>query len=129
MVILANELRIGNWVTSDLEEIPFQIHGINVYEDSIECNVFNKEHGDFNIISLQPIPITEDWLIRLGFEKTDLASKTYYENHKIRLNVGGKRSGYALYLHGWKGYAEGLKHIHKLQNLYFALTGHELTLK
>lgn len=69
------------------------------------------------------IPITEEWLLKFGFEKEP---KIELENYYFK--------------DGWlcENYSEGdggihfiakCEYVHQLQNLYFALTGKELQLK
>ncbi len=87
----------------------------------------------------QPIPLTEQWLLDFGF-KNEHAQPFEYYSKKIAVNyqihvltpyksnikeVGLKhRNGNIGYILSDKIY-----HVHQLQNLYFALTGKELTLK
>ena len=96
----AKELRIGNWVMGNSK--PYIITALH----------FAK----FNMLQCKPIPLTEEWLVKFGFE---MKRKTFYE--------------FGIYLIGMKnnrwyfitsGIAEiELNHVHQLQNLYFALTG------
>jgi hypothetical protein len=106
-----NELRIGNYVFDNLGGI-LKIKGINI---------------DSDLSHIQPILITEDWLIKLGFDK--IMSWTF----KIHMNG----NHYLTYYLGEKGWAIGYKrysdfnceYVHQMQNLYFALTNKELSFK
>jgi len=77
----------------------------------------------------KPIPITEDWLVNLGFvqpkDKFD-----YYKDDLIEVCVQDDT------VHVWVLYSVGsaiqvfhIQYIHQLQNLYFSLSGKELELK
>ena len=70
----------------------------------------------------KPIPLTEEWLLKLGFEKirTFDVFPTFFRN-KINVNDG------IVYVCGC-GFLNHIKYVHQLQNLYHALTGEELTL-
>lgn len=128
-----NELRIGNYVsnqTGSLENIPI---GKPVKVEKVDrfCELY------------LPIPLTKDWLIKFGFNEENIESYYYYENF-FRAEIGCR-----LYLCGTIGedscnmYIDEfnvlgekqcvtlteIKHVHQLQNLYFALTGEELTIK
>jgi hypothetical protein len=79
------ELRIGNWVMGNK---PFQI-SINTLNMAYNHALANNGEGRYS-----PIPLTEDWLIRLpkGFEYPDwikfvhdLQNWYYYNNNKIEL--------------------------------------------
>lgn len=113
----AKELRIGNYV----------YNGGIISLDIERLYAFNE-----CLYDLQPIPITEEWLLKLGFEKEEgnlyslyvddnldvsLWSDTYFSNPTIELTCNGKVV------------CKNIKYIHQLQNLYFALTGQELKLK
>lgn len=76
---------------------------------------------------LLPIPLTEEWLTKFGFEKlTDRAYDRFLKQEKefsmcIEWTVSGS---YKL-----DYYLTEIRHVHQLQNLYFALTGEELTIQ
>lgn len=115
----ANELRIGNYVlTNTTETHSMTVHTIGEMKGvSVLINGYREE-------DVSPIPITEEWLLKFGFE---------WLNHGLRLGnicLRQEISGYAIYLsnesHNFK---IDLKHVHQLQNLYFALTQEELTIK
>ena len=73
----------------------------------------------------KPIPLTEEWLVRFdvlfGFNHCG----SYYsfelglDGYDLRLNYGI----------GLSKYIGSCKYLHQLQNLYFALTNEELTIK
>lgn len=99
-----------------------------------------KNVGDF-CEDLEPIPLTEELLVKAGFEKI---AGSY--NKDIDSFGGGKRlcfSGDYLYIIDsetqntiptdiitlWNKDLMNEFYLHRLQNLYFALTGTELTIK
>jgi hypothetical protein len=122
-MLKANELRIGNWVyipqTKTNEQIGvieengrFLTKGYKTSYSSIECS--------------RPIPLTEEWLKRFGFDydmDVALYSKSGYD-----LCVNDNNSIY-FYLGEYGSWFKNIQHVHTLQNLYFALTGEELKLK
>ena len=114
-MIQANELRIGNWVK-------YQFHD-GLKEVKICSNDF-KMLDDENLKKYkeryEPIPLTEQWLIDFGFGK-HITLDTYptYSLNNINVNDG------VVFIVGF-GFVNHIKHVHQLQNLYFALTGLEL---
>lgn len=128
------ELRIGNFIqyNSPDHSICFDlVVGIN-YSDDFHVHMVEL-HGrtPININGISPIPITPEWLERLGFEREeqkisncDVYKKGFY---KIHVNPFGT----IYFSHYTMGgfYLSELKSIHQLQNLYHALTGQELTVK
>jgi len=111
----ASELRIGNLVY-DSENFDYQIQGYEFYLDIVE---------DFN-----PIQLTEEWLLKFGFK---LLCRKDNNGYNETLFYMGK-TGYLLIQldEGWGcKFLQGnkLKHVHQLQNLYFALTGEELKIE
>ena len=126
----ANELRIGNWVYQDYVKENVTVSGL--YESSDECwyNIHNGESRG-PIQSFKPIPLTEEWLIKFGFED---------DNGEIELQLGNYTGAYLWFNNVSKQLRlvsgdgkflshDKLKYVHQLQNLYFALTGEELTIK
>ena len=111
------ELRIGNWVF-DLEE-----------KENTEVIQWTFESDYFT--SLEPIPLTEEWLIR--FEEVEKAP--YDDDIKDYYLI--KRCGFFDIIYEdddniYIDFGDALKkvkYLHQLQNLYFALTNEELTIK
>ena len=139
------ELRIGNIVKVDnkkyhpqLIDIPLIVTGITSCQDvennstyGVSLEHLDQDSGKFYdtynqfIKFVKPIRITEDWLLKFGFEEF----KEYSIGHGYKLNnISIRIDNFGFhYLYGI-GVNSRLKYIHQLQNLYFALTGKELEL-
>ena len=124
-----NELRLGNYVDFD---------GLSFTIKCISNNFIEADRGRgkvrFSINDLKPIPITEQWLLRLGFEKEKeqdklLATYFYHKNNISRVEFSDKHGN--LYWHDNYSsiYHKEIKYVHQLQNIYFALIGEELEIK
>lgn len=125
----ANELRIGNWV-----EVDFGASGKDIQQMDIATfeYCFNGGEG-----ICKPIPLTEEWLLRFGFEleKTGTMSvewpikaiikETYWG--QVHPNVNIKQVGECFFIR-LDVVNNQIHYVHQLQNLYLALTGNELTL-
>lgn len=107
-MIQPEELRIGNWVKPRF----------SAFKDS------KYKIPDGKTIDLmkdaEPIPITPEWLERLGFIND---SGDYYKDGFCIDTFSDSNHFWLLssYEHHTK-----IEYIHQLQNLYFALTGKEL---
>ena len=109
----ASELRCGNWVCIHSIELQMCIDDFNFRED-------------FFI----PIPLTDEWLLKFGFKYVES-----YDNYKVK--AGDYWNSVKFYEGEWcynnddsdSGcyFLTTIKYVHQLQNLYFALTGEELT--
>jgi len=108
----ANELRIGNLFVDKKTKTIINIIGLT--EQYITFSGHFK-----NDWQAKPIPLTEEWLLKFGFKNLSIGLFELIHNNVI---------GYRLSIEGQYGYEE-IKYIHQLQNLYFALTGEELTIK
>jgi hypothetical protein len=107
----ANELRIGNLIFFPKGDV----HKVN-YETIRLLYTTNQP------IYHNPIPLTEEWLLKFGFEKYD--TNKYSINHFYIRKIGDEfetEVGECLY--------KTIDYVHQLQNLYFALTDEELTMK
>ena len=121
-----NELRIGNLVKwYDVSKV-LELHSEknkfdNVYiecEESFEWTEYNK---------LEPIPLTEEWLLKLGFLIIEINGKFEATLPNFRYNIY------------WNKYTDGFlfcdgetvlinfNYVHELQNLVFVLGQRELT--
>lgn len=120
----ANELRIGNCVMDqDESKEIFQVESIEKGEDESDGMYFINGRWDDDI---DPIPITEEWLLKFGFEEDDLH---WFNYGKFSIRIENKRCVSAIKdSEVWNQY-DMPKYVHQLQNLYFALTGNELEIK
>ena len=106
----ANELRIGNYVCDDIKDHKTFINAKDIYEIALN----NNKHSY--------IPLTEEWLVKFGFEIEWIIS------HKEEyFNLFQKGDVYFYSADAHHHTSEEIKYVHQLQNLYFALTGKELT--
>ena len=122
-----NELRIGTYVAT--EGIDF-VEVSKIDEDFGICYKIPQEFGQFYPYKeVEPIPLTEEWMMRFGFDKVlPRNDKMYY-----RLNDDFVIEENNVFLLGDDAFEmlklrRKIKYVHQLQNLYFALTGEELTI-
>ena len=112
------ELRIGNWVNYKGVEVKWSIEDFSEWGKNIE-------------LLIKPIPLTEEWLERFGVNKTE----TYYEveathpREKLQIVKAWDNFFYFCMPDGVNVWGPKLEYVHHLQNLYYALTNKELTLK
>ena len=103
----AEELRIGNWVFNKAHERK-QLN--EIYTD---CSIYD------------PIPLTEEWLLRFGFKCFDIDEIGTYKKGVFVLVPNAKTHFTCTYSGRMLRF---ITCVHQLQNLYFALTGQELTI-
>ena len=120
-MIQTNELRIGNYVGGlfDTEQVSV-IKAITENDFSYE-RISDEEYFIGN--SIKPIPLTEEWLLKFGFEKlVGWDDMEYFNSNGIHIYLCGNDK------ENWFEYENDvlIKSVHQLQNLYFALTGKEL---
>jgi len=128
----AEELRIGNYYKCFDGTIDgYRIHQIVLRDFAY----IGDAGGDFGNYGFKPIPLTEEWLIKFGFEKKkhiypdNSKSFDYWFNSwyvRFDIDIGIIIIG-RLHFQDYQ-YLDNIKHVHQLQNLYFALTGTELKL-
>lgn len=129
IMIKANELRLGNLIN-----IKNKASGIEYKEEVVHGSLIMDLHsnGDNSSFIYTPIEITEELLTRLGFKKWgsyDLWKANADDRRSLTLRshpLGKENHGCDFELS--KNYNVGVKHVHQLQNLYFALTSKELVL-
>lgn len=136
-----NELRIGNWL--DSEHGLVQVAELHLFNDRVGVKSPNFENFVWNISdSITSSPLTEEWLLKFGFKCIHKSNKHYTINDPNNIVGNGKISilptindqwyiAFSDNLNGYKDYISSrkIKYVHQLQNLYFELTGEELTIK
>jgi hypothetical protein len=129
----ANELRIGNWVLNKRYKSGYvmQIESIGEFGVNIELGYDGRSpiiEDDCSFNECNPIPLTEEWLLKFGFEKKgQLYTKDFFGDY---IGVDVKDFSIGTYAFGRIAHAPQptFMNVHQLQNLYFALTGEELTI-
>lgn len=134
------ELQIGNWVYDHdralLDESdgyrkvthvgPEMIHHSQIYSTDIGDVIGHSGNKPEN---LDPISLTEEWLLKFGFEKKSLDS---YEIgwDTLRLDPNDMGSYDAKEPGDFNPICNlPIQYVHQLQNLYFAIEGKELEIK
>lgn len=132
----ANEFRLGNLIYSPIEKEIVKLVAIEQGNRPITLGKMGtSSFSGFDC--LEPIPLTEEWLLKLGFQIRDKKYSLNYGGESMRFAIleNDIRNPFILYFHGRFGYNlnEGRKngdycieYVHELQNLYFALTKKEL---
>jgi hypothetical protein len=126
----ANDLRLNNWIL-DHENTPRKVayigETIGLHNESGGTQKYQHNpiiSGDIN--DLKPIELTPELLGKAGLEKVN-DSVTEYENVEHGATVYTFKNGFEFYLDTWHS-GVWIKHLHQLQNLYYALTGEELNI-
>lgn len=110
----ASELRIGN------------------YAIDLDGSIYKIASGADIDGVWKSIPLSEDWLIRFGFECTEQQSWSTGEEVNYKVYKKGDLKYNTIQQSWW---LRGIMnnnfpiYVHQLQNLYFALTGSELSIK
>jgi hypothetical protein len=133
------ELKIGNYVIANeyryenekkevvMDCVKKQVKCNGVFDDGSEDAFIQYGRDEYGLVivdsnNTEPIPLTEEWLLKLGFKNEH--NPIYfsidgfyieYKNDEFTTEVG--ECSYLV-----------LEYVHQLQNLYFALTGEELVI-
>lgn len=150
----ATELRIGNIVQGG-NDPEMYVHDISL-DGSVSLAFIGmsskqaKNYGlwYYNIKYINPVPLTEEWLLKFGFEKKEngwfeIIYKVRYENavdnliaaHDVEISINATSNFVCICNTALKeersisSTKNKVKYVHQLQNLFFALTGKELKIK
>lgn len=136
------ELRIGNYIS--IHNVWYKIVGIEKERVLIEYH--NGEADYYWIDYIEPIKLTEEVLLKIGFRKEErISSILYYLDYEIDLDecIHVKYLIYdskalpllritspsAIIFESYKFTKRGIKYLHELQNAYYCLTGEELEIE
>jgi hypothetical protein len=118
----ANDLRLGNYVHNIGRKL---IRVLSIDEDNIYGKgVYSDEYSKIRSLSCTyRISLTQDWLVKFGFEflKPKSGTQGVFSNGKINLTLSNSGNIY------YKNIS--LLYVNQLQNLYYALQEEELKIK
>ena len=121
-VLKENDLRIGNFIkvissTKTFDSFITQAKGYDIVR---------IEEKSFAYWNYEPIILDEEWLLKFGFEKIIGSNESNFTNgfYNLFVNSLGEVNFYFFKEGDWY---QKIDYVHQLQNLYFALTGSELT--
>jgi hemerythrin superfamily protein len=124
----AQELRINNWVF--IPGIDRYVKVSAIYKSHFRCEDSNGVSFDESLrINYHPIPLTPEILEKCGFIEKLNRQWSFGENqitHDYMITVRYSKIIDGFY---YQNAHFRLRHLHQLQNLYFALTGEELEFK
>lgn len=126
-MIKSNELRSGNyiWNTFNNPLIVISINpyfGTDKYIEGVSCKFENGIPSGFSPIDkINPIPLTEEILLKCGFKDGSLGIESDYG-----AMLYGNTTTVSLEDCDGGDIGIKIKYVHQLQNLIFALTGKEL---
>lgn len=134
MEVKANELRIGNIIEREYDsEYPNENLILRVEEITYESLIPDYYYINGYAIDLwKPIPLTEEWLIKLGAIEIIDKYGRHFELGKHWIYIFDDGIEFEFYIQSINqrfNLFKKFKHVHVFQNLIFALTGTELTIK
>ncbi len=149
----AQELKIGNLIYKKIhkKDTPLEVVEVLSIDGSFDVldvkNIGGYITEQCPLKDFEPIPLTEEWLLKFGFKVKDRKSNLdtdifYIPTFEIDycLFYADFRLDYGLYVEYTDSpFPEddeklypitfGIKYVHQLQNLLYSLTGEELTIK
>lgn len=135
-MIEPNEIRIGSIIIQmgiDYYSAGYKIHD-STDDEIIQVTKENILEVIDNYNEYSSIPLTEEWLVKLGFKECDYDLEKGYIKYNRQTSDYGceyKASNFWIVPTSDDDYYRipvDIKYVHQLQNLFFALTGTELTL-
>jgi len=132
----ANELRLGNYFEDQKGRL-CTVNKIEVDKGELTAFCIQAINGPATAPDFTPIPLTEKWLTDFGF--TENSTGTVRKEYWLKFDIDNKAHFIEVAFprnitikvivyydeHTYKH----IQYVHQLQNLYFALTGEELTRK
>lgn len=113
------DLRIGNWII--YSETNEYVEVIEVMQSGLTVK-FKSETTWIEIDYFEPIPLTEEILLKCGFVKN---LNIDYRFHHTKIDITIDMDDYGLQISDTWEFGS-IRYIHELQNLYYALTKTEI---
>ena len=135
--MITNDLRLGNLVGVPFNpnlSLKTMISGIEIYKViGIKPKYVDLESIEYPLsrslamIFHQPIPLTEEWLLKFGFEKQENNWKRICICNDWTYLYWERLAGLEVSVNKHSIMLPHINSVHQLQNLYYALTNEELT--
>ena len=113
------ELRIGNWVMGYHDPFQWSLEHFDLLKQA-----------DLDEIIKEPVLITEEVLLKCGFEiKPNSSLPAFAYSRRLDLQVEFMLGEYSFRIeveNRHTTFVRVIKYLHELQNLYFSITGEEL---
>lgn len=122
----AHELMLGNYVNTN------RAHGRGQKQlKKVQINLHYLQQIENNCNYIEPIPLTEEWLLKFNGKFKDISHRTECFFNSCCFEIYLDKNEITLIYTGGEGVelSNPIRYLHQLQNLYFALTGTHLTLK
>jgi hypothetical protein len=120
-IIKIEELRIGNYICVNNNGHPCRVTELTTMSCTVES--IKENNKEPYVKTMNSIPLTEEWLLKLGFEYKE--NLKWYSIDGMYIRKDGDEFeteiGECLY--------KTIDYVHQLQNLYFAHNDEELTMK
>lgn len=126
-MIKSNELRIGNICLRKNKHTEIE----TIHEFTASCILDISSNGINSSFIYEPIPLTEEILLKCGFKKSNDLDNFYHLevlNQWTRIYFNPKHKVCALSVHHHEIMIK-IQYLHQLQNLIFSLTQKELTIQ
>ena len=144
-MIDSRDLRLGNCIKLEYEDFNnysedsqidhnnniWIVESIREYDIWVYNSIEHISHTD-NTDTFEPIPLTEEILLKCGFSITESIFHDNTNAYEIKswgriVLINGILQSDEFYF--LDGLSTEIKYLHQLQNLYFALTNEELTIQ
>ena len=129
-MIDSKDLRIGNLVMVNQKMAQGTFSVVRISSNTVYVNTMRPI--DLSLDEIHPIPITEEMLIEFGWIwNKDCNSFEKHPNGDARMNLtyNSPSGSWTMFNYVLKALiANKIFYIHQLQNLFYALTGQELTI-
>jgi hypothetical protein len=131
------ELRIGSFVLEfgEVTQIVQLDRGGKTFYRINDMQVNKESFLTDGKVAFEPIPLTEEWLLKFGFNKDykqgyigkDFSNLDFVLTELFVMGEWQKGYAFQFSAGGWSRYKE-FNFVHELQDFYFAMTGEELEL-
>lgn len=133
-MIDVRDLMIGSYLECggdflEVVGINGEVHGAVVFRDPITKQIKQEDRSQF-LKFVSPIPITPEWLEKLGFTRNP-DYEEFYPKGNENVNVTYKDDSYFFDYdcpRGVEWCRRYVEHVHQLQNHFYLMTGEELTI-
>ena len=117
------ELRVGNYIEDCFDVKRYEVRQLDLEDFSAMLNYRNSSHPN----TYRAVKLNDEWIKSFGFENIKTQDKFFTKDNTIGISTADDKFRFIQGNFVYQIILRELEYVHELQNLYYSITGVELS--